>query len=77
VAHYSGTYEGPVSVTDFFQDLYANLEIEAFEPREFVAEDDRVLVIGRSRGQVKSTGRTFDNSWVMAFGVRDGKDYDI
>ena len=26
-----------------------------------------------SRGRVKSTGRMFDNHWVMAFSVRDGK----
>jgi ketosteroid isomerase-like protein len=73
VPHYSGTYQGQKSVADFFQNLYANVGVEAFEPREFVAEGDRVLVIGWSRGRVKNTGRTFDNSWVMAFCIRDGR----
>ena len=73
VPHYSGTYKGPSSVGDFFQELNANVEVEAFEPCEFVAEADRVLVIGWSRGRVKSTGRMFDNRWVMTFSVRDGK----
>lgn len=67
VPHYSGTYKGPSSVADFFQKLNANLEIEAFELCEFVAEADRVLVTGWSRTRVKSTGRMFDNRWVMAF----------
>jgi len=73
VPHDSGTYKGPSSVADFFQNLYANVGIEAFEPCEFVAEGDRLLVIGWSRGRVKNTGRAFDNRWVMAFTVRDGR----
>jgi uncharacterized protein len=73
VPHYSGTYKGPDGVADFFQGLFANVGVEAFEPREFVTEADRVLVIGRSRGRVKSTGRMFENRWVMAFTVRDGR----
>jgi ketosteroid isomerase-like protein len=48
VPHYSGTYKGPSNVANFFQKLNANVGIEAFEPREFVAEGDRVLVIGWS-----------------------------
>jgi ketosteroid isomerase-like protein len=54
-------------------DSHANVGVEVFEPCEFVAEADRVLVIGWSRGQVKNTGRAFDNRWVMAFTVRDGR----
>ena len=73
VPHYSGTYKGLSSVADFFQKFNGSVEIEIFEPREFVAEGDRVLVTGWSCGRVKSTGRMFDNSWVMAFSVRDGK----
>jgi hypothetical protein len=71
VPHYSGTYKGPSSVPDFFPNLYANVGIEAFEACEFVAEADRVLVVGWSRGRVKNTGRAFDDRWVMAFTVRE------
>lgn len=46
VPDYSGTYKGPSSVAGFFQRLNEGLEIEAFEPREFVAEADRVFVTG-------------------------------
>lgn len=70
---YSGTYEGQTSVANFLEKLNSTVEIEGFEPRDFVAEGDRVLVTGWSRGRVKSTGRMFDNHWVMAFSVRDGK----
>jgi uncharacterized protein len=73
VPYYSGTYQGASNVAGFFQKLNASVDIEAFEPREFVAEADRVLVTGWSRGRVKSTGRLFNNRWVMAFMIRDGK----
>lgn len=73
VPDYSGTYEGQTSAANFFEKLKSTVEIEGFEPRDFVAEGDRVLVTGWSRGRVKSTGRMFDNHWVMAFSVRDGK----
>jgi ketosteroid isomerase-like protein len=73
VPDYSGTYEGQTSVVNFFEKLSSTVEIEGFEPRDYVAESDRVLVAGWSRGRVKSTGRMFDNRWVMAFSVRDGK----
>jgi ketosteroid isomerase-like protein len=73
VPHYSGTYKGPSKVANFFKGLFADVEIEAFESFEFVAEADRVLVVGWSRARVKSAGRTFDNRWVMAFSIREGK----
>jgi ketosteroid isomerase-like protein len=49
------------------------LEISFLEPREFVAQGDRVLVVGFSRGRVKATNRAFENNWVIAFTVRNGK----
>lgn len=60
-------------MADFLQKLRAHVEVEAFEPAEFVAETDRVLVVGWSRGRVKRTGWMFDTQWVMAFSIRDGK----
>ena len=49
------------------------LEISFFEPREFVARGDRVLVAGFDRGRVKATNRTFEGHWAGAFAVRNGK----
>lgn len=70
--HYSRTYKGPSSIADFFQKLNANPEIEALEPREFVAESDRVLVTGCCRGSSQDYNM-LDNRWVMTFSVRHGK----
>jgi ketosteroid isomerase-like protein len=43
------------------------------EPREFVAQGNRVLVVGFARGKVKATDKPFEDDWVFAITVRDGK----
>ena len=43
------------------------------EPREFVAQGDRVLVVGFARGKIKATNKTFDDDWIFAITVRDGR----
>lgn len=43
------------------------------EPREFVARGDRVLVVGFARGRIKATTKTFEDDWIFAITVRDGK----
>jgi ketosteroid isomerase-like protein len=67
------TYRGPAAVAGFFQKLSETVEFSSFEPREFVAEGDRVLVVGFDSWRAKATNRTFEGHWVMAFTVRNGK----
>src|SRR6266404_4477428 len=40
---------------------------------EFVAQGDRVLVVGFATGKVKATNRTFEDYFVFAITVRNGK----
>ncbi len=72
VPHF-GDFSGHNGVNDFFLKLGTNVEMEKFEPHDFIARDDKVIVLGGERGRVKSTGRTFDNDWAMVFIVNDGK----
>ena len=69
----TGTYRGRAAVAGFFQKLSEVLEFSSFEPREFVADGDRVLVVGFDSWRAKATNRTFEGHWVMAFTVRNGK----
>jgi uncharacterized protein len=69
----AGTYRGLAGVTGLFQKISETLEISFLEAREFVAQGDRVLAVGFDRGKVKTTNRTFEGHWVMAFTVRNGK----
>ena len=69
----AGTYKGRNRVAEFFKLLSDLTEISTFEPREFVAQGDKVVVLGRETGRVKSTGRGFQSDWAMAFTLRNGK----
>jgi len=73
VIPWAGTFKGPAEVGRFFAALMEHGEPEAFEPLSFVASDDRVVVLGRERFRVKSTGLTWACEWAHAFTVRDGK----
>jgi ketosteroid isomerase-like protein len=40
---------------------------------EFVAQGDRVLVVGFATGRIKATNRTFEDHWIFDITVRNGK----
>lgn len=69
----AGTYRGRDGVAAFFQKLVQEDEILDFQPREFIADGDRVIVVGWERVRVKATNRVLELDWVMSFTVRDGK----
>jgi uncharacterized protein len=69
----AGTHRGHAGVADLFQKAFEMVELSLSEPREFVAQGDRVVVVGFSKGKVKATNRTFDDHWVFALTVRNGK----
>jgi uncharacterized protein len=68
-----GKRHGRQQVAEFFSTLAELQEAEEFEPREFIAQGDKVAVLGHYRWRVKSTSRTFDSDFVHVFTVRDGK----
>jgi uncharacterized protein len=69
----AGTHRGHAGLADLLQKASEMLETSYPEPPEFVAQGDRVLVVGFARGKVKATNRTFDDHWVFAITVRNGK----
>jgi ketosteroid isomerase-like protein len=38
-----------------------------------VAQGERVLVVGFARGRIKATNKTFEDDWIFAITVRDGR----
>ena len=73
VVPYTGTRHGHEGVAEFFSLVEEALEMEQFEPREFVAQGDTVVVLGYERSLVKLTGRTFEQEWVHVYTLREGK----
>jgi ketosteroid isomerase-like protein len=69
----AGTHRGHAGLADLLQKASEELETSFPEPPEFVAQGDRVLVVGFARGTVKATNRTFEDYFVFAITVRNGK----
>ena len=69
----AGTRHGYAGVADLLQTHAETMETSLTEPREFVAQGDRVLVVGFARGKIKATNKTFEDHWIFAITVRDGR----
>jgi uncharacterized protein len=69
----AGTHRGHAGLADLLQKASDTVETSFPKPPEFVAQGDRVLVVGFATGKVKATNKTFDDDWVFAITVRNGK----
>ncbi len=69
----AGTHRGHAGLENLLQKANQTLETSFPEPPEFVAQGDRVLVVGVATGKIKATNRAFKDDWVFAITVRDGK----
>ena len=72
-APFAGKRTGTASVGEFFTQLAEAEDITRFEPLEFIAEGDKVVVLGESEATVRSTGNTYETDWVHVFHLLDGK----
>ena len=69
----AGTHRGHAGLTDLLQKASETLETSFPEPPEFVAQGDRVLVVGFARGKIIATNKMFEDDWVFAITVRNSK----
>ena len=69
----AGTRRGYAGLADLFQTHSEKVETSFMEAREFVAQGDRVLVVGFARGRTLATNKTFEDDWIFAITVRNGK----
>ena len=72
-AAFAGSRTGKEAVGEFFTQLVEAEDMTRFEPLEFIAEGDKVVVLGESEATVRSTGKTYQTDWVHVFHVQDGK----
>src|SRR6202021_12772 len=69
----AGTHRGHAGLENLLQKANETVETSYPEPPEFIAQGDRVLVVGFARGRIKATNRTFEDHWVFDITVRNGK----
>jgi ketosteroid isomerase-like protein len=70
---YAGIHRGRDEVSKFFQTFGQAAEFEAFEPREYLAKGDRVVVLGHERQRIKASGQVIETDWAMVFSLRNGR----
>ena len=68
----AGTHRGHAGLTALLQKASETVETST-EPSEYVAQGNRVLVVGVAKGKIKATNKTFDDDWIFAITVRNGK----
>ena len=69
----AGTHRGHAGLADVLQKANETVETSYPEPPEFIAQGERVLVVGFAKGRIKATNRTFEDHWVFDITVRKGK----
>lgn len=69
----AGQRRGREQVGQFFAAINEHQEVQQFDPQEFIAQGDKVVVLGHYQWRIKTTGRPFESDWVHVFTLRDGK----
>ena len=65
-------FRGRDAVRAFFERIVRRLTVTEFNPAEFLAEGDTVVIFGSEAGTVKATGQPFRNVWSQKYVVKGG-----
>ena len=69
----AGTHRGHAGLADVLQTASETVEMTYPKPPEFVAQGDRVLVVGVATGKIKATNKPFKDDWIFDIAVKNGK----
>ena len=69
----TGERNGLKEVAEFFAQVNDRLEVQSFEPQEFIAQGDQVAVIGHYTWTAKPSGRPFSANWAHVLTLSNGK----
>lgn len=70
---YLGTFRGKAALARWFADVAEAEDVQAFEPREFLAGPAHVTVLGWERTRTRPAGGIYESPWVHVMSLRDGK----
>jgi hypothetical protein len=70
---FAGRFQGQEGVGRFFATLAGAVDILKFEAQEFVAQRDKVVVLGESLFKTKEHGNEFASKWAHVITVANGK----
>lgn len=70
---FAGTWHGHEGVRQFFGKVFEVQDIVDFEPQEYIAQDDKVIVLGPFLMRIKATGKNFGSDWAHIWTVQGDK----
>ena len=70
---FSGSYHGIEGVKRYWELVDKWLHIEQLAIQHYLAQDDRVVVVGDETVRIVPTGETYQQEWTGMFTLRDGK----
>ncbi|GIZ50378.1 nuclear transport factor 2 family protein [Noviherbaspirillum aridicola] len=73
VVPFAGSFHGKQGVEQFFTTMAGAQEYMRFDPQQFIAEDDTVVVLGQMQARIHASGQTYESPWAHVFRLRDGK----
>ena len=69
----AGTHRGHEGLSALLQKAAEKVETTYPRPPEFVAQGERVMVVGVAQGKIKATSKTFTDDWVFDITIQNGK----
>ena len=69
----AGMHRGHAGLADLLKTASGTVETSVMERHEYVAQGDRVLVVGFASGKIKAKGKAWKYDWVFAVTVRSGR----
>src|ERR1700754_138805 len=69
----AGTYRGHAGLKNLLEKANESMETAFPKPPDFIAQGDRVLVVGLATGKTKATNRTWEDHWVFDITIQEGK----
>ena len=70
---FTGKFQGVEGVAQFFSALASSIDLLKFEPREFIAQGNKVVVLGDRRYRVKDQQEEIEDKWVDVLTVENKK----
>jgi uncharacterized protein len=70
---FAGQWQGRKQVEQFFNIVGKVQEMLEFEPEEFIAQGDKVVVLGHFSMRVKATGKDSISDWAHVWTINDGQ----
>jgi uncharacterized protein len=74
---FSAPRSSKTQILDYLEGLRRDWEMVSFDMNDFIAQDDRVVAIGRVVWRNKATGKIADTPKIDVWRFRDGKAIDF